>query len=353
MKKSVIILLHIGYWVMYLVLMTMIVLLFSIGITRLFRNMHGLSIFAFFAFVPAISCFYLFYTFVFKYVLQRKRAAALLVSGILVPVTCGLLGWVVLYLFWPLLVPMGGPVFTKGGQGVFITLVLIMSLNAFANGVIALVMHGFINWYADMTVKEELVRKNHEMELKLVKAQIDPHFLFNSLNNIGELIETGAGKAAVFLHQLSDILRFMLYETKRTRIPLAEELSYLEKYIALQKIRIANPDHVAVSFPDNTDGVMIEPMILIPFVENAFKHAPFRKTGNVINIRLQKDSDGISFLCENLNDPDKNREAPESGLGKGLIERRLQLLYPGKHLLQVTDTDTLYQVKLILLPDAY
>jgi hypothetical protein len=353
MKKPVIALLHIGYWIMYLVLMTMILLLFSIGVIKLFRNIHGLSIFAFFAFVPAVSGFYLFYSIIFKHFLQKKKIGYLLLSGILVPVICGLLGWVILYLFWPLLVPAGGPSFTKGGQGVFMVLVSIMSLNAFANGVVALVMRGFISWYGDLALKEELVRKNHEMELKLVKAQIDPHFLFNSLNNIGELIETGADKAALFLHKLSDILRFMLYETKKTRIPIAEELSYLEKYIALQQIRIANPDHITVSFPENIDGVLIEPMILIPFVENAFKHAPVQKTGNVIRVELTKDENGICFLCNNLRNRPADPDPSKSGLGNSLIERRLQLLYPGTHSLEVTDTGTNYHVKLILLPNAY
>lgn len=116
MKKPVIALLHLGYWIMYLILMTMILLLFSIGVIKLFRNMHGLSIFAFFAFVPALSGFYFFYSIVFKHFLQKKRSGYLLLSGILVPVICGLLGWVILYLFWPLLVPAGGRLLPKADR---------------------------------------------------------------------------------------------------------------------------------------------------------------------------------------------------------------------------------------------
>ena len=120
----------------------------------------------------------------------------------------------------------------------------VMSFGAFVNGIIGLVIRGFISWFNDIKIKESLSQKNFEMELNLIKSQINPHFLFNTLNNIDVLIEKDPPKASLYFNKLSAIMRFMLYETKTDKIPLAKELDYITQYIDLQKIRHANPDFV-------------------------------------------------------------------------------------------------------------
>jgi len=187
------------------------------------------------------------------------------------------------------------------------------------------------------------------MELALVKSQINPHFLFNTLNNIDVLIQQDAIKASVYLNKLSDIMRFMLYETKTERIELSKELTYIEKYIELQKIRTSNLNYVNYAVEGNTDGLLIAPMLFIPFIENAFKHAENKKMENAINIRIVIKHDRIEFKCENNYSDDNQINHDESGLGNELIQKRLELLYPKKHKLEITNSDNTYKVNLILL----
>ena len=216
------------------------------------------------------------------------------------------------------------------------------------NGVLALVMRGFITFYREIQLKEYLRRQNAELELALIKSQISPHFLFNTLNNIDVLIEKDAARASGYLNKLSDILRFMLYETKTDRIPVGEELVYIGKYIELQKIRTAHPEYIQFTIEGESDQLMVEPLLFLPFIENAFKHAGKKEEG-AIKIRFKLDREKITFDCENRYDP-KGPALPEAngGLGNGIIRRRLQLLYPGRHTLEINAGHEVYKATLTL-----
>jgi two-component system, LytTR family, sensor kinase len=189
-------------------------------------------------------------------------------------------------------------------------------------------------------------KKNFDVEMALVKSQINPHFLFNTINNIDILIEKDAPMASSYLNKLSDIMRFMLYETKSEQIPLQKEWAYLEKYIELQKIRMANPDAVRYSLEGNVENVFIAPMIFIPFVENAFKYAEGVKENKTIHIKILIQNGVISFCCENKYKKIAFAKNEFGGLGNDLIIKRLELLYPNKHTLEIKDENDLYQVKL-------
>ena len=229
-----------------------------------------------------------------------------------------------------------------------ISLGIIMSFNTIANGILGLFIKGFVVSYADIQVKEEMIQKNYEMELALIKAQINPHFLFNTINNIDVLIEKDPGKASQYLNKLSDIMRFMLYETKAEKIPFKMELDYINKYIELQKIRTANNDFVKFVVTGRADNAMISPMLFIPFIENAFKHAEDLKREDAIEITFTINESKIIFECRNRYIGNSPAKIGDSGLGNELITRRLALLYPGKHHLDVTDKDGIYRVKLSL-----
>jgi LytS/YehU family sensor histidine kinase len=211
-----------------------------------------------------------------------------------------------------------------------------------------LVLQGFISWYADIKLKEALSKKNHEMELALVKSQINPHFLFNTINNIDVLIQKDAVKASAYLNKLSDIMRFMLYETKTEKIPLAQELEYIEKYIDLQKIRTSNLNYVNYNLQGDAGSLMIAPILFIPFIENAFKHSENKKIDNAININVVIENGKIIFDCENSYSTDTQTKLGHSGLGNELIQKRLNLLYPEKHTLAISDENKIYKVKLII-----
>jgi len=186
------------------------------------------------------------------------------------------------------------------------------------------------------------------MELALVKSQINPHFLFNTINNIDVLITKDATRASEYLNKLSDIMRFMLYETRPAKIALNKELAYIEKFIELQKIRTTNSHYVNYTVKGDARNLMIPPMLLIPFIENAFKHAENKKAENAINIHLDIEHEKFVFKCENFYNQNTQMKQEHSGLGGELIKKRLALLYPGKHKLTITNNNELYRVALSL-----
>ncbi len=189
-------------------------------------------------------------------------------------------------------------------------------------------------------------KKNFDVEMALIKSQIDPHFLFNTINNIDILIEKDASKASSYLNKLSDIMRFMLYETKTDKIPLQKEWAYVEKYIELQKIRIANPNAVVYGLEGSVENVTIAPMIFIPFVENAFKYSESIKADKAIFIKIKVEKNNIAFECNNHFSNDAFAKKEFSGLGNDLITKRLSLMYGDKHTLQISNENDLYKVKL-------
>ncbi|HWB92743.1 MAG TPA: sensor histidine kinase [Puia sp.] len=295
--------------------------------------------------LPAMVTFYVFYTVLFSRLLKRRRVILLGLTGIGVSIGASLFVFLGIgYILFPW--QKNGFSWDTGRA------ILVLSLIAFANGVLALVMRGFITFYRDIQLKEYLKRQNAELELALIKSQISPHFLFNTLNNIDVLIEKDAARASGYLNKLSDILRFMLYETKTDRIPVGEELRYIGKYIELQKIRTAHPEYIQFAIEGDGDQLMVEPLLFLPFIENAFKHAGKKEEG-AIKIRFKLEREKIIFDCENRYDP-KGPALPEAngGLGNGIIRRRLQLLYPDRHSLEINADREVYKATLILTNNA-
>lgn len=349
MKKPVITLLHIGYWLVYLLLLLLVLLCLQLGsnINRhpLFLNWR-FDVFLFaLTVVPAVVGFYSFYSILFTNYLSKKKLVSFFIAVFLFSLTGAGVGSVCLSLLqWS---KVGVGVFSEGLTAALPALI-IMSVISFLNGIVGIVMKGFISWYGDIKLKEELTEKNHATELALVKSQLDPHFLFNTINNIDVLIEKDPSTASAYLNKLSHIMRFMLYETKTEKILLQKELAYIEKYIELQKIRSANPQYVQYKNQVSNPALLITPMLFIPFIENAFKHSPNKKEGSVINIVLATKDNTLIFECSNLINPNKQLTEDYSGLGHGLIQKRLELLYPCKHTLRITNNDERYTVHLTI-----
>ena len=200
----------------------------------------------------------------------------------------------------------------------------------------------------EVKLKEALQEKNHAMELALVKSQLDPHFLFNTINNIDVLILKDPEEASGYLNRLSDIMRFMLYETKTNEIALSKEIAYIEKYIALQKIRTANKSYVSFKVSGDVRGRKIAPMVFIPFIENAFKHTVNKKAEDAIRITIDVHPEKITMTCINRLEPHRPAPSGEGGLGNDLIRKRLELLFPSRHQLEVIREAAEYHVNLII-----
>lgn len=305
-------------------------------------NFYFISFLIAFAITPAVLGFYAFYNFLFTKFLKRKKILPLFVAGIIVSILCGIIGGFTMFLLVPKM-----SLFTEGLSSAS-WIIAIMSIIALLNGGMGLIIKGFITWYNEIKLKEELNQKNYETELALIKSQLNPHFLFNTINNIDVLIEMDAQKASAYLNKLSDIMRFMLYETKAAKIPLDKELQYIQKYIGLQKIRFANSNYVQFNITGSAAGIMIEPMLFIPFIENAFKHAANTKTGDVVKINISIEADSITFECENKYNTNTVTEIGYGGLGNEIIKKRLQLLYPNKHNLEIKKNGNIYSVKLFI-----
>jgi LytS/YehU family sensor histidine kinase len=234
------------------------------------------------------------------------------------------------------------------GRSTAIRTIMVMSFIASVTGIVALVIKGFITWVDEIKLKEELKWKNHETEMALVKAQLDPHFLFNTLNNIDVLILENAEVASNYLNKLSDILRFMLYETKTDTILLEKEIEYIEKYISLQKIRTSNPTYVNFQITGTPGDKTIAPMVFIQFIENAFKHTYNKKIDHAIDVQLFIENKTIRFVCKNKFDSKRKLNQESNGLGNELIQRRLNLIYPEKHTLELSNHCNLYTVNLTI-----
>ena len=355
MKKAVVLLLHAGYWIIFLLLLAFIFSLLAPAINNsghlrwnptVFRNWMALM--TGFALLPGILSFYTFYGVLFNRYFVRRKVMPFLLSGIITVLGTAIIG----ALYMSLLMNYLGHTFA-GTLRAFIEVIIVISFGTFLNGIIGLVMKGFITAYGDIRIKEELNRKNYEVELALVKSQLSPHFLFNTINNIDVLIGIDAGKASEYLNKLSDIMRFMLYDAKTELIPLEKELQYMGKYIELQKIRTANPEYIAYMVTGNAAGITIPPMLFIPFIENAFKHAVPQKSGTGIDIALHIEKDKVIFDCRNGFSMSRQSSESVGGLGNELMRKRLELLYPGKHQLTLTGEQNWYTVKLVLHIDEH
>lgn len=215
-------------------------------------------------------------------------------------------------------------------------------------GIVGGVMKGFILWRNSLVEKIAIEKKHMESKtaLLMLQSQLNPHFLFNSLNNIDILVEDNPKTASEYLKKLSDILRYALYDTKEDIIALSKEIEQIKNFIELQKIRTNNQQFVTFNIKGELINQRIAPMIFLPFIENAFKHCNNKSIKNAIEIEFELKSDKITMVCKNYYETKQLNVINREGLGIGIIEQRLNLLYPQKHDLYIDKADHLFIVKL-------
>ncbi len=211
----------------------------------------------------------------------------------------------------------------------------------------------FIEWIKDKKIKAELEKDKIESQLELLKSKLNPHFLFNTLNNIDVLIQEEPNNASEYLKKLSEILRFMLYESNEDKIPLSKEIEYIRKYIDLQKIRTANHNFVKFEITGDPDDKIVAPMIFIHFIENAFKFASNKKIENAVNIKFEISNSKLSFFCSNHKNTSDETNPEKNGLGIHLIMQKLDLIYKKNYNLQINDEADWYNVNLEIKLDEH
>jgi len=200
----------------------------------------------------------------------------------------------------------------------------------------------------------EMAKEKAEAELNFLKSQINPHFLFNSLNSVYFLIDKDNIDARQALHKFSDMLRYQLYELKGEKISIEKEITYLRDYVDLQRLRRDENCIVQFHCSPDVEGFSIEPLLLIPFVENSFKHLSHYSKGrtNEINIDINRSNGEMKFSVSNTTEGRQMQELKkDGGIGLGNVKRRLELLYPDTHTLNIEQKDGWYGVELIIKID--
>ena len=209
------------------------------------------------------------------------------------------------------------------------------------------------SWFWVSELEKELLEKEKqktEVELKALKAQINPHFFFNTLNSIYSMALDKDERLPGTVLQLSDLMRYFLYEAKDNFVPLEKELAVADNYIALQKIRSGEQLSIEITKQGEMNDQKIAPLLLITFLENAFKHGAKGSSGNTfIKLDIKVDKNKLNFTVENSKGLiDEVNTGDHNGLGLENVKRQLELLYPGKHLLNIKDEQDRFVVALQL-----
>lgn len=211
-----------------------------------------------------------------------------------------------------------------------------------------LFMSGFIKialeWFKSEKQREELKVEKLNAELKFLKSQINPHFLFNCLNTIYSLAHKQSLQTEHAILKLSTIMRYMIYESNEAKVLLSQELKYLHDYIEIQRLRLPQDIHINYRLTGSAEGLQIEPMLLVPFVENAFKHGISYTEKSFIDIDIATTEDMIRLTVKNSHF--KERVAERGGIGLENVLKRLELLYEQAHEIDIRETEHQFIVDL-------
>ncbi|RPD42907.1 sensor histidine kinase [Chitinophaga barathri] len=265
----------------------------------------------------------------------RKKYLAYTVSAVLLLFVGSVINRIVQEKFFE-------PVFypdTTYREQVFVWYMIFKGMLWFLSPVLlfTLVVKIFSQWFSQEQRHQEIVREKLEAELNFLKAQVHPHFLFNTLNNLYSLTLQASPAAPKVVLKLSGLMSYMLYDSRADNILLDKEITHIRNYIELEKIRYSQPLDVSFNVSGDVNCRQIAPLLLIPFVENAFKHGVSNETDPVwVTIDVKVKDDVLSVKVENShteNDAFPAADAENNGIGLRNVIRRLELLYPGRHTL--------------------
>jgi len=319
-KDTILFLMQVAAWAIVLLLPTLAVFV----LTQKWENaIATLTMLAYMLRGPIIVYFVNFYLLE-PYLWHRKRRSLFVVSNILL--VCLANYWIFLIDFSKF--PMEGEMAYIGFfMGYFIYLLFHIAIIAMAVGL--------RNYMRSRRLKEQLKeqqQKHTEAELAWLKNQINPHFLFNTLNNISSLIQIDPDTAQDSIAQLSDLLRYAMYETDKPFVPLKGEIEFMQNYIDLMRLRHNDKLKLTTEWPVVPPSTLhLPPLLFISLIENAFKHGVSSNRPSLINIRLTTDGDTLSFTCQNTNYPKDDQNRSGSGIGLENTRRRLELMYPDRY----------------------
>jgi two-component system LytT family sensor kinase len=337
MKKSTILIIHLLFWTISGIIPLILLLAYSPDLSK------GMILYQSFTQLYYIIVFYFIYIFIEPVTIgtSKKLTAVILIFGASIVFFYLLkIGNVILFdsLFS----------FNLRGSGIYSPehytsdMLYIIFYSAFA-----VFIKFTLRWFEKHKANADKLLHEHKFELELLKAQINPHFFFNTLNNIYSLVYKKSDEAPAALMKLSDIMRYMLYESKAELVPLDMELEHLKSFIELQKLRFRDPGFIEYHVSGNTSQHHIPPMLLLSFVENAFKHGKKKVDNPGIIIRLEADDNILIFDVINyIQENEKELNPGANGIGLQNTRRRLELIYPECHKLTILKDNNMYNVKL-------
>lgn len=277
--------------------------------------------------LQVITVFYINYFLLINSYLFRKRIGLFMLINLAMIVALTFAVGYLRSLWGP--PPMPHPMDNEPAGHIVKELFFILLQCFFAGLSVAIKVTG--KWYEEQQRVKELEQAHTEAELQELKSQLNPHFLFNSLNNIYALVDLDAEKAKVSIISLCEMLRYQLYEANRETIPLDKEIEFVRNYCDLMLLRI--PRHVGLDLDlgQNCGTRTVAPLLFVTLVENAFKHGISQNQPSHISIRIACEEQEIVCLVRNTNFPKSDKDRSGSGIGLDNLKRRLELLYPGRY----------------------
>jgi len=336
MSKKNIILLHVFTWLFGAFL--------NLRDFSLLSNPEPLAIFLASTLFLAIP-FYLFYSVLIPKFFDKKQYYLFFLSALISIAFLPFAGYSLLLLI--------KAIFSQNFENFYGIYSLKMHFSGLSVVTIAAIFGSFfkimLNWLNYVSQREILEKEKVKSELELLKSKVNPHFLFNTLNNIDALIYHDPDKASQSLLKLSEIMRYMSYETVSEYVNLSKEIGYINNIVELHKLRISNPDQIKIDIPSDYPALKVAPMLFSPFIENAFKYATFKGANAGVEIKFKIEDSKVYFTVSNHYDINARQTNPKQG-GTGLlnVKQRLEHIYKSRYWLDIIDQNGLFKVELII-----
>ena len=317
-----------------------------------FRRTHFAYVETFLQIIPQAIIAYLILYFVLPMYTRDRKIIKPIIVGIIFWFVCGFLNlWMIEKLnpaivAW--LLPADLLVNTQRAPEVSRFMALMSTWKGALSGTAFLVgIHYIKQWYVKEQRNLQLMKENTEAQLQLLTAQVHPHFLFNTLNNIYSQAQIESPKSSKMIMDLSDLLRYILYEGRKQLVPLDKEVQMVIEYINLEKIRYGNKLDLHYLITDKTTDVYIAPLLLLPFIENCFKHGASNMLEKPwINLTIEVIDTTLVMKLMNGKANPININRGKSGIGISNVRQRLELLYKDKHELQIREEEENFIVDL-------
>lgn len=341
MNKRQIILLHTGYWSLILVQTLLVSLGTGVLGTQIDWGLAGRVLLP--VKILQVSCTAAFFYVNYLFLIPRFLKAGNLYKYLAAIISCVMLFTPLYYLMEQRVYPLIGWKTYQLDLDFRFAVMVTLSAN-FIHIFLALLLSYLMDWRS-LRVKKEIAEKEHlKTELAFLRSQVNPHFLFNTINDIYALTQQQSKEAPSALLKLSGLLRYMLRESEEQFVPLDNEIAYLENVIELQRVGQKHSCYVDFRKEGNFSDYKIAPMILINFIENTFKHGVFNDPDNPILILIGIENKELEFQVSNQIKPLKKDKT--GGIGLPNVRRRLSLIYPNRHELRISEKDDSYSVAL-------